>query len=248
VTDGCILLDEPYTTTLSHYATDRKAWLERRNLQSLAVQWEGIYLPGECAPLLVGNDWDLLQRVAEALATAKPVEVQDPGPYETGQYGDDYVSPQRLADEKPRRRRPGASWRDHKGATPYGGAPGIPSRWRPIKSMPIELHKQLGPLIQKLCDGFSWRVSQKLGSARSQLEEWVINEHKHNHAEVVYDLYYGGPSGPIFTTDAERLEGLTLARSIVERGYDDCKPRRELLAALDAALAEVGSRGTTSAG
>ncbi len=27
--------------------------------------------------------------------------------------------------------------------------------------------------------------------------------------------------------------------AIVERGYDDCKPRRELLAALDAAMGEM---------
>lgn len=96
--------------------------------------------------------------------------------------------------------------------------------------------------MQKLCVGFSWRVDQKLGIARSQLEDWSIMEHKHQHEDAVYDLYYGGPSTPVCNTNAERLEVLTTARAIVERGYDDCKPRRELLAALDAAMDEMKKR------
>lgn len=105
--------------------------------------------------------------------------------------------------------------------------------------MPLHLHQQLGPLMQKLCSGFSWRVSQKLGNARSQLEDWSIMEHKHQHEDAVHDLYYGGSSTSICNTDAERLAALTAARAIVERGYDDCKPRRGLLVVLDAAIDEI---------
>ena len=108
--------------------------------------------------------------------------------------------------------------------------------------MPIELHRKLGPLMQKLCAGFSWRVSEKIGAARAQLEEWAIHEHNKYHADVVYDHYYGGPSIPVCNTDAERFEAISEARAIAEIGYQDCKPRRELIAALDAGIAEMASK------
>ncbi len=58
----------------------------------------------------------------------------------------------------------------------------------------------------------------------------------------IYDLYFGGPSASICETTAECLEALTKARRIVERGYDVCKPRRELLTTLDLAIAELSKR------
>lgn len=239
-TEGYLLLDEPYAAALTHQSAKRQRWLERNGLHTVSPEWEGIYYPGECLPHLVGPDGALLQRVAGALAKVQPVPEPERWPHETGVCGDDFVSPKRQADAKPRRPRPGPSWREHKGATPYGGAAGIPSRWRPTKPMPFDLHQQLAPLMRKLCVGFSWRVSQKLGIARSQLEDWSIMEHKHQHEDAVYDLYYGGPSTPVCKTDVERMEVLATARAIVVRGYNDCRPRRDLLAAIDAAIGEMG--------
>ena len=238
-TEGYVLLDEPYAAALKNRSAERQRWLERTGLQMVVPEWEGIYYPGECLPHLLGPDGTLLQRVAEALSKLQPVMEPETWPHETGLCGDDFVSPKRQTDAKPRRPRPGPSWRDHKGATPYGGTAGISSRWRPTKPMPFDLHQQLGPLMQKLRAGFSWRVSQKLGNARFQLEDWSIAEHQHLHKDAVYDLYNGGPSTPVCNTDAERLEALTAALAIVERGYDSCKPRRDLIAALDAAISEM---------
>ena len=53
------------------------------------------------------------------------------------------------------------------------------------------------------------------------------------------DIYSGGPIAVCGDSDMERLAMLTEARSIVVRGYDDCKPRRTLLAAFDAGIAEL---------
>lgn len=241
--EGYIFLDEPYASPLQYHSPERAQWLERNGLQMIAPDWEGLYYPGECLPRLTGVDGALLQRVAGALAKVQRVAVPETWPHETGHYGEDFVSPKRQADRKPRRPRPGPSWREHKGATPYGGAAGIPSRWRPTKPMPFELHQQLAPLMQKLRGGFSWRVSQKLGMARSQLEDWSIMEHKHQHEDAVYDLYYGWPSAGC-NTNAERLQVLSMVRAIIDRGYDDCKPRRDLLAVIDAAVADVGKHHT----
>lgn len=239
-TEGCVFLDEPYAPALESAAAERQRWLERNDLHTVAPDWEGIYYPGHCLPRLIGPDAALLQRVADALAKVESVTEPTEWPHETGRCGDDFVSPKRQADEKPRRPRPGPSWREHRGATPYGGAVGIPSRWRPTKPMQLELHQQLGPLLKTLCHDFSWRVCRKLDVARSQLEDWLLIEHRQE--EGVDDLYFGGPSASICETIPECLEALTKARRIVERGYDDCKPRRELLTTLDLAIAELSKR------
>lgn len=241
-TERCIFLDEPYAEALKTLEADRRRWADRHGMHMVEPEWEGIYYPRACLPRLVGPDLLELKRVADALAKTQPVTEPETWPHETGVCGDDFVSPKRQADSKPRRPRPGPSWREHKGATPYGGAAGIRSNWRPTKPMPFELHQQLGPLMQKLCAGFTWRVSQKLGLARSMLEEWSIEEHKYKHPDAAYNLYYGGPSLPLCNTDTERLGALAEARRILERGYDDCRPRRNVLAALDAAIDEMNKQ------
>lgn len=240
---GWIFLDEPYERSISGHRDERLAWLKRRDMHMLIPSWKGIYYPGECQPHLISSDATLLHRIATALSTVAPFPLPEPWPHETGLYGDDYVSAQRLADGKSRKPRPGPSYRDYKGATPYGGAPGIPSRWRPAKPMPLELHRQLGELMQRLSGApLSWRVSSKLGVQRSLLEDWALLEHRAEHGpSVADDLYYGGPSRQALVTRAEQLAALAKAKTLVERGYSDCKPRRELIAALDAAAAETAT-------
>ncbi|WP_329832763.1 DUF5623 domain-containing protein [Stenotrophomonas geniculata] len=241
-TDRCLLLDEPYARAVEGQEAARSSWLSERGLYSIAPHWEGIYYPGETSPRLVGRDAGFLEAAAEALANVDPVIAPEPWPHETGPYQEVYKSGLRGADGKSPRPRPGPSWRSHMGATPYGGVPGIPSRWRPTDPMPIDLHKELGPLMQKLGSGFSWRVSQMLSSVRSQLEDWSLMEHKHSDDEGLYNLYYGGPGSALCDSDEDRLVALRLAKAIVQRGYADCKPKREVMAALDAAIAEVSPR------
>lgn len=248
VTAAYIRLDEPYADSIESVVGKRRQWLERRGLHMVAPQWEGIYYAGECMPFLISPNGGLLTRAAEALAKVPAVTKPETWPHETGMCNDDFVSPQRQADDKPRRPRPGPSWRDHQGATPYGGAPGIPSRWRPAKPMAFAQHQQLGPLMQGLCSS-AWprRVSQKLSAARSELEEWAIKEHKSQQGDAVYDIYYGGPRAVYGNSDAELMVMLTNARGLVERGYSDCKPRRKLLAAFEAATNEMEKRRTEHA-
>jgi hypothetical protein len=240
-TEAYVCLDEPYARAVGGKSAECAQWLQSRSLHMVVPDWEGIYYAGQCTPRLVSPDGALLQRVAVALADVQPVIEPEQWPHETGrQDNDEFVSPKREADGRPRRRRPGPSWGEHKGATPYGGDIGIPSRWRPTKAMPFELHQQLGPLMQGLAAvGFSSRVNAKLITARSELEDWSIMEHRDQLGDAVYDIYYGGPRAIYGSTDAERLEMLEMARAIVERGYDDCKPRRTLLATFDAAIGEM---------
>ena len=64
-------------------------------------------------------------------------------------------------------------------------------------------------------------------------------EHKDAPGDDVYDIYYGPGHPHIFMSDAERLAALTRVRAILERGYEECKPRRLLIEAVDVAIAEV---------
>lgn len=244
-TDEVLMLDEPYSRAIEDRLAQRRQWLAVRGLHVESPAWEGIYYPGECMPHLVGASAALLDRVSAALSKVASVTVPESWPHETGLNGDDFVSPQRLADAKPRKPRPGPSYRDYQGATPYGGAPGIRSRWRPTKPMPLGMHRQLGALMQRLgaSGGFGVRVHNKLIRQRSQLEDWALAEHAQEHGPSVGDgLYYGAADVQVLKTDGDRLRTLIEATEVVERGYADCKPRRELLAAFDAALTELRKR------
>ena len=241
-TDDVLMLDEPYSRAIEDRLAQRRQWLAVRGLHVESPAWEGIYYPGECTPHLIGSNAAFLGRVSTALAKIAPTAVPDPWPHETGLNGDDFVSPLRLADAKPRKPRPGPSYRDYLGATPYGGAPGIRSRWRPTKPMPLEMHRQLGALMQQLgaSGGFGVRVHNKLIRQWSQLEDWALAEHAREHGPSVGDgLYYGASDVRLLNTGGERLRALIEAKELVERGYADCKPRRNLLSALDAAIAEL---------
>ncbi len=239
-TGSYVCLDEPYADRLQRRSAERERWLERNGWKQVVPDWPGIYFAGECQPHLISRDAALLERIVGALDKVTAVTEPETWPHETGMYNDDFVSPQRREDAKPRRPRPGPSWSERNGATPYGGAPGIPSRWRPTKPMPIELHRQLGPLLQGLGSStiFTHRVHLKLGGVRSNLEDWSYKEHRHELGDAVHDIYYGGQM-VVGQSKAELVQMLMTARGIVERGYEDCKPRRELLAVFDAAISEM---------
>lgn len=237
---GWLFLDEPYANSIEDRHDDRAQWVVKHGLHVSSPNWEGIYYPGECEPFLVSPDPSLLKRVSRALERLAPHPHPDPWPYETGLNGDDFVSPQRQADGKPRRPRPGPSYRDHRGATPYGGGPGIRSQWRPAKPMSLHHHRQLAGLMQQiLVIPLSTRVWSKLRAQSSRLEEWALAEHRVEHGPSVVDnLYFGGSNTPL-PTRVESLKMLATANALIDRGYEDCKPRRELLAALAAATAEI---------
>ncbi len=249
LTEGYVYLDEPYAGANENRAVERERWLELNGLKIITPpDWEGIYYAGECTPSLISPDGALLHRVAGALAKVKAVIKPETWPHETGMCNDDFISPKRQADVKPRRHRPGPSWGERNGATPYGGEPGIRSRWRPTKAMPLDLHQQLGPLVAGLASStlFSHRVHRNLSGIRSDLEDWSLMEHKDQMGDAAYDIYYGGRM-LIGNSEAELAKILTMARTIIERGYDDCKPRRQLLAVFDAAVSEMEKSRAKSA-
>ena len=76
----------------------------------------------------------------------------------------------------------------------------------------------------------------KLQSFHSQLENWALIEHGNNAPN---DIYYGRIERPELSNRADVAAALRSAKDIVDRGYNDCKPRRELIAVLDAARTDA---------
>lgn len=234
-TSGAVaMLDEPYPAALKSNAVERTVRLAGTDFTEISLLWEGLHNPGLTKPFLLSNDQSLLARVSAAVAGLPRYEFPTTWPSETGAQGDAFVSPQRIRDSKPRRPIPNASYTNRMGATPYGGSFGTPSRWRPMEPMEPALHMELGSILYRL-SGFDvpWKVHERLHTHfRSELENWANYEHPGQ--DIGYQAYYGQEALMRFKTPQQHLEGIKRAKEIVEAGYKDCKPRRELLAVIDA--------------
>jgi len=228
------MLDEPYPGRLAHDIAARASWLAMNGFFEVKLPWDGIYNPGDTVPTLVSNNQALLDRVAKAVTGLEPYAMPNPWLINAGAMGDAFVSPKRTDNGKARRSIPSASYSTRNGATPYGGGFGIHSQWRPSQTMSTELHMELGALLMRI-NGMklSSKVNDRLRiHYRSKLEDWANFEH--SGSDLGYEAYYGQQHLERFNSKAQNLAGLARAKAIVEEGYNDCKPRRELLAAIDA--------------
>ncbi|MDG1581008.1 DUF5623 domain-containing protein [Pseudomonas sp. GOM6] len=241
-----LVIDEPYG---KREGKDRTDWLRDNGLFSVAPAWEGLYFPGSCIPYLVGPSQDLLAKVqaqVESLS-GKPSGVV---PVASDRYFSQFTSPARAESGKKRRSRPSRSYGDHNGASPYGGGPGVRSQWKPTSPMPLATHTSIGPVLHKLCNssqqstGITQRVYEKLNRARSTLEDWAFIEHRNEITREDEEKLYYGPGVAGYSTPDEFREAIEFVRNGVLNGYQDCKPRRDMLALLDGAL----SQGAPKAG
>lgn len=233
------VLDEPYPERLADYAAAREKWLAQHGFAEVKLPWQGIHNPGQAVAILVSNDPALLDRVSKAVARLPPYAIPDPWVIETGRMGHAFVSPKRTEDGKARRPIPDKSYTPRMGAIPYGGGFGIRSWWRPSQTMRRELHMELGALIMQTDDvDLSEKIHNKLRvHYRSRLEEWANLEYP--GSDLGYEAYYGQRNLKYFGSRAQKLAALARAKAIVEEGYNDCKPRRGLLAAIDAFIVGI---------
>lgn len=233
-TSGAVaILDEPYPAALENHTAERAIQLMRVGFSEIALSWEGIHNPGLAKPFLISNDLDLLARVAQAVTALPRYEFPKSWDADTGAQGDAFVSPQRIRDGKARRPIPNASYTNRLGATPYGGGFGTRSRWRPIKPMAPALHMELGAILYRLADfDVPWKVQERLHTTfRSELENWANYEYPGE--DIGYQAYYGQEAMQRFKTRQEHVAGAKRAKEIVVAGYNDCKPKRELIAAIE---------------
>lgn len=241
ISGAVAMLDEPYPEALIGRARERVIRLADIGFSEIALTWEGLHNPGVTKPFLVSNDQALLARVATAVAALPRYEFPKSWQAQTTSQGDAFVSPQRIRDRKTRRPIPKASYANRMGATPYGGNFGTPSRWRPMQQMQPALHMELGAILRRLAAlTVPWKVREHLHTHfRSELENWANYEHPGE--DIGYQAYYGQEPLERYKTRQQHLAGLIRAKEIVSAGYNDCKPRRQLIAAIYAFATAVGS-------
>lgn len=240
-TKAWLSLDEPYGPRAHK---ERYEWAHEHGLKLAEPLWDGLYNPGQCHPFLLSPSDEVLSRVkiqVEALQKRPPAQ----GSLISDKYSSNFVSPSRVASGKTRRPRPHPSYGDRMGATPYGGAPGMPSDWRPATAMSLELHMRVGPMLHKLCcssaksTGITARTYGKINAVRSRLEDWVFIEHKAAITREVEERLYYGAAVDGYSSPQQALGAIESVVSALRSGYGECKPRRELLALLEAAAEGV---------
>ena len=141
------------------------------------------------------------------------------------------------------------SYAPHRGAVPYGARKGgEKSLWRPERRMSLESHLKLAPLLSSLCvSGLSHARTSAISRIRSRLDDWLQMEFPSEEEmtqEQFHNAYYGSRYFPI--KDAQRqVVALQQAVTLLEEGYLDCKPRRDMvnkLRSIAAAIAEADSK------
>ncbi|HBO94750.1 MAG TPA: hypothetical protein DD667_15820 [Gammaproteobacteria bacterium] len=238
-TGGWLALDEPYPPRYSEKESKRKKWIEQHGLTETAPDWGGLYLPGSSVPFFLSADSDLLQRVTgivEQMASVPSIDWDT----HSGDYSSHFHSPARVASGKPYRGRPQPSFGQRAGAIPYGGRPGEASDWRPAEPMSIKQHQALGIILRGLAwSDLSVPVLEKLSSAISRLDDWSFLEHPDGTG--LDDLYYGDKRAT-YAAFEDVLKGVAKARALIVAGYDECRPRRDLLIVLETVERDAQAR------
>ncbi|MCY1351518.1 hypothetical protein D9M69_377860 [compost metagenome] len=239
-----LLLDEPYLSPVPGF---RKEWLQEHGLYQVAPRWPGLYYPGMADPYLISPSQELVARV-QTQVEGIPDSAYPMGMPQEMAYNSKFISPARLASGKPRRQRTMPSIGFRNGAVAYGGAPGVRSKWRPARGMSLEMHTTIGPILHKLCNsstrtaGVTARIYARLNQVRSRLEDWAFMEHPGGiTAEVDAKLYYG-PAVDGYTTPQDTLKAIETVRDLLLRGYEECKPRAQMLAKIESAAADLQKR------
>lgn len=236
-----LLLDEPYLSPVPGF---RKEWLQEHGLYQVAPRWPGLYYPGLADPYLISPSKELLARV-QAQVEGIPGRSYPKGMPQEMEYNSKFISPAHIASGKLRRSRATPFTGVRNGAIAYGGSPGVRSMWRPARSMSLEMHTTIGPILHKLCNSFTrtagvtGRVYEKLNQVRSRLEDWAFMEHPGGiTAEVDAKLYYG-PSVDGYTTPQDSIKAIETVRDVLLEGYEECKPRAQMLAKIEAAAMDL---------
>ncbi|MDG9929037.1 MULTISPECIES: DUF5623 domain-containing protein [unclassified Pseudomonas] len=240
-TGDWLLLDEPYISPVPGF---REEWLQEHGLYQVAPSWHGLYYPGYSVPYLISPSQALIKKV-QTLVEGIPDSAYPKGLPRKMEYDSKFISPARIASGKPRRPHTLPSSGVRNGAVAYGGARGVRSKWRPVRGMPLEMHTTVGPILHKLCNssvraaGVTARVYEKLNQVRSRLEDWAFMEHPNGITEEVEAKFYYGPVIDGFTTPQDTLKAIETVWAVLLKGYEDCKPRAQMLAKIESAAVDL---------
>jgi hypothetical protein len=228
-----LALDEPYMPRYVSSQNQRRIWLAQHHLHEVGPNWEGLYFPGSTFPYIVSSDKEFLLGISRTVEKLKPV-LSINWDTHSGTYFSHFHSPQRIASGKRYRPRSQPSFGERNGAVPYGGQPGTASDWRPAKSMTIKEHSALGVLLNRLAwSDLPVRAHDKLQHIISMMDDWSYLEHREDQISRL-DLLYYGEKQPPFEDICSLRAAVVDACSLIRSGYNECRPRRDLLHALEA--------------
>lgn len=230
-----VVLDEPYRPLFQ----DEIAWAEDHGFHTAGVPWRGIYGTDD-KPRIHTRSASALSRVIEKLeALEARLEVEN-WTYESQAYESQFISPARLLSGKRKNPRvmPTPQGVERAGAVPFGhGLAGYPSRWRPKRRMDLEKHLHIGPIMSSLMVSvfMAWS-GRRLGRIVGTLSSWFQYEYEDaelpsKEARQVYDQ----PNPTIIRGTANQLSALAEVKQVIVEGYQDCKPKKELLESIDKA-------------
>lgn len=228
-----VVLDEPYRKLYE----DETAWADAHGFHTVAVPWRGIYMAG-VTPRLHGSSELVLSRLVEKLETLEARLKVERWAFNTQAYESQFISPARVhsGKRKPPRAMPTPQTVERAGAVPWGpGSPGHRSMWRPARRMDLDKHLLIGPILTSLSFSVVWDwTGARIGQIRNILDGWFYFEYADSELPSkklrrVYDL----PKPTAIDGKANQLEALALVRQTIVEGYQDCKPKYELLERID---------------
>ncbi len=241
-----VLVDEPYAARRDGISEERKAWAARHGWEVARPTWPGMYNPdGGCCMFLAADS-------AKGYSLAPILEALDalPRPPNEAEWSGRslpvppaFVSPAAKAKQEadvapkpPRKRGPATSvvYRSM-----FGKA-----RRRPKGRLPVEIHAEIGSLLQELISATWMRpgIRKPLEIVRTTLDDWVQLEYgrKELTEDDFFKMYYGSvahssPSKkPPENQSALKLD-LDRITTLLGQGYPACPPLSSILKGIDAA-------------
>lgn len=224
------------------------AWVNAAGLQLVDTSWEGLYSPGSTRPFLYTESPTLASRLQHQLSGLPTERPKGEAPVWTGLSGpyEPFVSLERERQGRPRRPRPEPAERGvvRAGALPYGATRGgMRSRWRPAKPMPLPSHLTIGPLLAALSNSDLPKVAtRRLAEVRTDLDDWLQMEYPGDKMtdEQFRAAYYGEYRAPISSRPAQ-LAAIDRILAVLEGGYLNCSPRRQLAKRLAEARVRIAT-------
>ncbi|QRM45137.1 DUF5623 domain-containing protein [Rhizobium sp. BG4] len=243
-----IYVDEPYAAAVKDRQDERADWGRRNGWEVARAIWPGMYYPEGGSELYLATEGKRGLPIGPVLAdlshiqaatvpeNCKQVHVPD------GEY---FRSPGQERDAnakvlKPKQKRPSRAAAD---TVPFKMV--MASGRRPNAKMAVPTHQRVGQLLKDVLSATRDRagVANRLGSVRSELDDWVQMEYDHEALpnDVFFELYY---RERVTVPDDERglagrdvhIERLMEAKELIGSAYPDCQPVRALLRKLDLAV------------
>ena len=245
-TGQAILVDEPYSNAAN--SVERAAWAAVHGWDVKKSTWPGMYFPYSCDLYVasdVSNGYDLDHLLAKINAMAKPL-VESNWSGASVDSWDTFTSPKAQTPQDRRRARPRGTIFPNETATsvPYSFAMGT-ARRRPRGALGVAGHIEVGSIIKAVISSRQrpWGVYTRLGTLRSNLEDWMILEigPKDLEGPEFFDVYYhqtasDGPYEEAATTRQGVLDLLVMLKGKLQSAYPDSAPLRRELKRVDMSL------------